>query len=146
MWKFRSMVASAEEQLEQLSAQNVYGDEPLFKVVRDPRITRLGRFLRRTSLDELPQFWNVLRGDMSLVGPRPPLPGEVDRYAERHFVRLDVRPGLTGPWQVSGRNRIMAFEEVIALESAYIADWSFARDASILARTLPAVIRMDGAL
>jgi lipopolysaccharide/colanic/teichoic acid biosynthesis glycosyltransferase len=70
----------------------------------------------------------------------------VDRYAERHFVRLDVRPGLTGPWQVSGRNRIMAFEEVIALESAYIADWSFARDASILARTLPAVIRMDGAL
>ena len=146
MWKFRSMVAAAEEQLEQLSAQNVYGDEPLFKVVRDPRITRLGRFLRRTSLDELPQFWNVLRGDMSLVGPRPPLPGEVDRYAERHFVRLDVRPGLTGPWQVSGRNRIMAFEEVIALESAYIADWSFARDASILARTLPAVIRMDGAL
>ncbi len=146
MWKFRSMVAAAEEQLEQLSAQNVYGDEPLFKVAHDPRITRLGRFLRRTSLDELPQFWNVLRGDMSLVGPRPPLPGEVERYAERHFVRLDVRPGLTGPWQVSGRNRIMHFEDVIALESAYIANWSFARDASILLRTLPAVIRMDGAL
>ncbi len=146
MWKFRSMVAAAEEQQEKLSAQNVYGDEPLFKVVHDPRITPLGRFLRRTSLDELPQFWNVLRGDMSLVGPRPPLPGEVERYAERHLVRLDVRPGLTGPWQVSGRNRIMHFEDVIALESAYIADWSFARDASILARTLPAVIRMDGAL
>ena len=146
MWKFRSMVAAAEEQQEQLNARNVYGDEPLFKVVHDPRITALGRFLRRTSLDELPQFWNVLRGDMSLVGPRPPLPGEVERYAERHFVRLDVRPGLTGPWQVSGRNRIMHFEDVIALESAYIAEWSFARDVSILARTLPAVIRMDGAL
>ena len=146
MWKFRSMVALAEEQLEQVSAQNVYGDEPLFKVVHDPRITTLGRFLRQTSLDELPQFWNVLRGEMSLVGPRPPLPGEVARYAERHLVRLDVRPGLTGPWQVSGRNRIVHFEDVIALESAYIANWSFARDASILMRTLPAVIRMDGAL
>ena len=146
MWKFRSMVAAAEEQQEQLNARNVYGDEPLFKVVHDPRITALGRFLRRTSLDELPQFWNVLRGDMSLVGPRPPLPGEVERYAERHFVRLDVRPGLTGPWQVSGRNRIMHFEDVITLESAYIAEWSFARDVSILMRTLPAVIRMDGAL
>ncbi len=146
MWKFRSMVASAEEQQQELLAQNVYGDEPLFKVPHDPRITMLGTFLRRTSLDELPQFWNVLRGEMSLVGPRPPLPGEVDRYDERHFVRLDVRPGLTGPWQVSGRNRIMHFEDVIALESAYIANWSFARDAMILARTLPAVIRMDGAL
>ncbi len=146
MWKFRSMVLAAEEQLELVSGQNVYGDEPLFKVVHDPRITMLGKFLRRTSLDELPQFWNVLRGDMSLVGPRPPLPGEVARYAERHLVRLDVRPGLTGPWQVSGRNRIVHFEDVIALESAYIANWSFARDASILMRTLPAVIRMDGAL
>ncbi len=146
MWKFRSMIASAEEQQEELRARNVYGEEPLFKIAHDPRITRLGAFLRRTSLDELPQFWNVLRGEMSLVGPRPPLPDEVARYAERHLVRLDVRPGLTGPWQVSGRNRIVHFEEVIQLESAYIADWSFARDAMILARTLPAVIRMDGAL
>lgn len=146
MWKFRSMIASAEEQQAELSSRNVYGDEPLFKVVHDPRITSLGSFLRRTSLDELPQFWNVLRGSMSLVGPRPPLPDEVARYAARHFIRLDVRPGLTGPWQVSGRNRIMHFEDVVALESAYIAKWSFARDAMILARTLPAVIRMDGAL
>ena len=146
MWKFRSMIASAEEQQAELSSRNVYGDEPLFKVPHDPRITSLGSFLRRTSLDELPQFWNVLRGDMSLVGPRPPLPDEVARYAPRHYIRLDVRPGLTGPWQVSGRNRIMHFEDVVALESAYIAEWSFARDAIILARTLPAVIRMDGAL
>jgi exopolysaccharide biosynthesis polyprenyl glycosylphosphotransferase len=146
MWKFRSMIATAEEQQEPLRARNVYGDEPLFKIAHDPRITRFGRFLRRTSLDELPQFWNVLRGEMSLVGPRPPLPDEVARYSERHLVRLDVRPGLTGPWQVSGRNRIVHFEEVVRMESEYIADWSFARDAMILARTLPAVMRMDGAL
>lgn len=146
MWKFRSMIAEAESQQDELREQNVYGEEPLFKIPQDPRITAFGTFLRRTSLDELPQFWNVLRGDMSLVGPRPPLPDEVARYREHHFIRLDVRPGLTGPWQVSGRNRIMHFEDVVKLESAYIADWSFARDAMILARTLPAVIRMDGAL
>jgi len=146
MWKFRSMIAGAEEQQDELRARNVYGDEPLFKIAHDPRITPFGAFLRKTSLDELPQFWNVLRGDMSLVGPRPPLPGEVALYQSRHLIRLDVRPGLTGPWQVSGRNRIIHFEDVVALESAYIADWSFARDAMILLRTLPAVIRMDGAL
>ena len=146
MWKFRSMIAAAEEQQDELRARNVYGEEPLFKIAHDPRITRFGRFLRKTSLDELPQFWNVLRGEMSLVGPRPPLPDEVARYTERHLVRLDVRPGLTGPWQVSGRNRIVHFEDVVAMESEYIAHWSFARDAVILARTLPAVIRMDGAL
>ena len=145
MWKFRSMVAGADAQRAALRARNVYGDEPLFKVARDPRITPLGRLLRRTSLDELPQFWNVLRGDMSLVGPRPPLPDEVARYEERHLVRLDVRPGLTGPWQVSGRNRIVAFDDVVALETSYIANWTFAEDALILARTIPAVIRMDGA-
>lgn len=145
MWKFRSMVASADTQRSALRARNLYGDEPLFKVPHDPRITPLGRFLRRTSLDELPQFWNVLRGEMSLVGPRPPLPDEVERYEERHFIRLDVRPGITGPWQVSGRNAILHFEDVVRLESAYIAEWSFARDAGILLRTLPAVIRMDGA-
>ncbi len=145
MWKFRSMIAAAEEQQEELRARNVYGDEPLFKIAHDPRITRFGAFLRKTSLDELPQFWNVLRGEMSLVGPRPPLPDEVARYRQHHFIRLDVRPGLTGPWQVSGRNRIIHFEDVIRLESAYIAEWSFARDAMILLRTVPAVIRMDGA-
>jgi exopolysaccharide biosynthesis polyprenyl glycosylphosphotransferase len=145
MWKFRSMIAAAEEQQDELRARNVYGDEPLFKIAHDPRITRFGALLRKTSLDELPQFWNVLRGEMSLVGPRPPLPDEVARYQQHHFIRLDVRPGLTGPWQVSGRNRIIHFEDVIRLESAYIAEWSFARDAMILLRTLPAVIRMDGA-
>ena len=145
MWKFRSMIATAEAQQDVLRSRNVYGDEPLFKIAHDPRITRFGALLRKTSLDELPQFWNVLRGEMSLVGPRPPLPDEVARYREHHFIRLDVRPGLTGPWQVSGRNRIIHFEDVIRLESEYIAEWSFARDAMILLRTLPAVIRLDGA-
>jgi exopolysaccharide biosynthesis polyprenyl glycosylphosphotransferase len=145
MWKFRSMIEFAEDQRDALMSRNYYGDEPLFKVSHDPRITRFGTFLRRTSLDELPQLWNVLRGDMSLVGPRPPLPDEVARYSEHHFIRLDMRPGLTGPWQVSGRNRIMHFEDVVQLEAAYISNWSFAQDAMILARTLPAVLRMDGA-
>jgi exopolysaccharide biosynthesis polyprenyl glycosylphosphotransferase len=145
MWKFRSMIADAEEQQEALAEQNVYGTEPLFKLERDPRITPLGRVLRRTSLDELPQFWNVLRGEMSLVGPRPPLPREVARYAEPHLTRLDVRPGLTGPWQVSGRNRVVRFEDVLALERAYIERWSFGTDVGILLRTVPAVLRMDGA-
>jgi exopolysaccharide biosynthesis polyprenyl glycosylphosphotransferase len=145
MWKFRTMGVGAEEQLQVLRGKNVYGDEPLFKVPNDPRITPLGAFLRVTSLDELPQLWNVLRGEMSLVGPRPPLPGEVRRYDSAHYVRLDVRPGLTGPWQVSGRNRIMHFEDVVRLEADYIGNWSVWRDALILARTVPAVIRMDGA-
>jgi exopolysaccharide biosynthesis polyprenyl glycosylphosphotransferase len=145
MWKFRSMIDTAEAHRAELLSRNYYGDEPLFKVAHDPRITRFGRFLRRTSLDELPQLWNVLRGEMSLVGPRPPLPDEVARYSEHHFIRLDMRPGLTGPWQVSGRNRIMHFEDVVQLEADYISNWSFAQDAMILARTLPAVIRMDGA-
>jgi exopolysaccharide biosynthesis polyprenyl glycosylphosphotransferase len=145
MWKFRSMVDGAEEQQSEIAAGNVYGDDPLFKVAHDPRITACGRFLRRTSLDELPQFWNVLRGEMSLVGPRPPLPGEVARYQDAHLMRLDVRPGLTGPWQVSGRNRVVRFEDVLRLERSYIEHWSFAQDVMILLRTLPAVIRMDGA-
>mgnify|MGYP002778282966 CR=1 FL=1 len=116
-----------------------HGD-PLVRLVRPGE-----RFRRVTSLDELPQLWNVLRGEMSLVGPRPPLPDEVTRYATQHYVRLDVRPGLTGPWQVSGRNRIMHFEDVVKLEAEYIGQWSMWRDASILVRTVPAVVRMDGA-
>jgi exopolysaccharide biosynthesis polyprenyl glycosylphosphotransferase len=145
MWKFRSMVRSAEQQFEALLALNVYGDQPYFKLARDPRITPLGRFLRRSSLDELPQLWNVLRGEMSLVGPRPSLLDDLLRYRPHHFIRLDVLPGLTGPWQVSGRSNIMHFDDVVALESDYIGNWSMWRDMAILLRTLPAVIRMDGA-
>jgi lipopolysaccharide/colanic/teichoic acid biosynthesis glycosyltransferase len=111
----------------------------------DPRVTRIGAFLRRTSLDELPQLWNVLLGHMSVVGPRPPLPCEVALYQEHHYTRLNMRPGMTGPWQASGRNRITDFEEVVRLESAYIRQWSIWKDLAILLRTIPVVLRMDGA-
>ena len=111
----------------------------------DPRTTPLGRWLRRTSLDELPQLVNVLKGDMSLVGPRPPLSSEVALYEAHHYARFDVKPGLTGPWQVAGRNEVTDFEKVVALESAYIRNWSLGSDLAILLRTVPAVVRMNGA-
>jgi lipopolysaccharide/colanic/teichoic acid biosynthesis glycosyltransferase len=116
----------------------------MFKIARDPRITRVGAFLRKTSLDELPQLLNVLKGDMSLVGPRP-LPSEGVEYDEHHTARLAVRPGITGPWQVSGRNQITDFEQVVALEVEYLRAWSFWRDVEILARTVPAVVMGRGA-
>lgn len=143
--KFRSMCVDAEQRLAKLREASVYGDGRLFKMQRDPRITRVGAFLRRTSLDELPQLWNVLIGDMSLVGPRPPIPSEVALYDDHHYTRFDVKPGITGPWQVSGRNRITDFEEVMRLETAYIRDWGLGKDIAILLRTVPAVLRMDGA-
>jgi lipopolysaccharide/colanic/teichoic acid biosynthesis glycosyltransferase len=123
----------------------MYGDLRLFKVKNDPRVTRIGGFLRRTSLDELPQLWNVLRGDMSLVGPRPPLPCEVELYEEHHYTRFDMRPGITGPWQVSGRNRITDFDAVLQLEFGYLRQWSIWKDFGILLRTVPEVLKMKGA-
>jgi exopolysaccharide biosynthesis polyprenyl glycosylphosphotransferase len=137
--KFRTMVARAEEQKSELQHLNEYADGRLFKIKNDPRITRLGRFLRRTSLDELPQLWNVLRGEMSLVGPRPCVPEELTQYLPHHLTRLFVLPGVTGPWQVSGRNEITDFEEVIRLDREYIENWSIFTDASILLRTIPAL-------
>ena len=143
--KFRSMVDDAEAQRDGLTPRSLYSDRRLFKIKNDPRVTRLGTFLRRTSLDELPQLWNVFRGDMSLVGPRPPLPSEVDLYEEHHYTRFDVKPGMTGPWQVSGRNSITDFEEVIQLETGYIRGWSIWKDLGILLRTVPVVLLMRGA-
>jgi exopolysaccharide biosynthesis polyprenyl glycosylphosphotransferase len=143
--KFRSMVVNAEDRLAELRSSSIYPDERLFKVVDDPRVTRVGRFLRRTSLDELPQLLNVLAGQMSLVGPRPPLPSEVEAYEEHHYARFDVKPGITGPWQTGGRNAITDFEEVVRMESEYIRRWSFLEDLRILARTIPAVVRGSGA-
>jgi len=145
IYKFRSMLDGAEQQLDELRKQSIYKDGRLFKVVSDPRVTRVGSVLRKTSLDELPQLFNVLRGDMSLVGPRPPLLQEVALYEEHHYCRFDVKPGITGPWQVSGRNAITDFEQVIRLESAYIREWSVWLDFKILLRTLPVVLRMSGA-
>ena len=144
IYKFRTMVADAEAKKKELAAQSVYESPHMFKMERDPRITRIGAFLRKTSLDELPQLWNVLIGDMSLVGPRP-LPDEGAEFEEHHTVRLCVRPGITGPWQVSGRNSITDFEQVVALEEDYIRSWSLWRDVQILWQTVPAVVMQRGA-
>jgi lipopolysaccharide/colanic/teichoic acid biosynthesis glycosyltransferase len=119
-------------------------DGPVFKIRNDPRITPVGRFLRRYSLDEIPQLWNVWWGDMSLVGPRPPIPGEVDQYHILQRRRLSLRPGLTCLWQVAGRNEI-GFDDWVRLDLEYIDSWSLTLDCQILLRTLPAVLRGTGA-
>jgi lipopolysaccharide/colanic/teichoic acid biosynthesis glycosyltransferase len=145
IFKFRTMIAGAEERREELLGQSIYADRRLFKIVGDPRLTRLGGWLRRTSVDELPQLFNVLKGEMSLVGPRPPIPSEVDLYEAHHYARFDVKPGMTGPWQVGGRNRITDFEQIVALETRYIRDWSLLADIVLLCRTVGAVLWMRGA-
>lgn len=144
--KFRTMVRDADARREGLRGRSLYLDGRLFKVKNDPRVTRLGAFLRRTSLDELPQLWNVLCGDMSLVGPRPPMTSEVELYEAHHYARFYVKPGITGPWQVNGRNSITDFEEVIRLENEYIRDWTIWKDLGLLFRTIPAVLLMRGAV
>ena len=146
MLKLRTMVRDADARAAEVQSVNVYHDPRLFKADADPRVTPIGRFLRHSSLDELPQLWNVLRGEMSLVGPRPPLPREVARYRIRHYVRFEVAPGITGPWQVSGRNEIRDFETIVDLEQRYIAGWTVWRDLGLLLRTIPAVLSMRGAL
>jgi exopolysaccharide biosynthesis polyprenyl glycosylphosphotransferase len=142
-YKLRTMVVDAEERLAELHAQTGYRDG-LFKMEADPRITRPGRWLRRFSIDELPQLCNVLRGEMSLVGPRPPLPTEVAHYAKDTVRRLRVRPGMTGLWQVSGRSDL-AYDEAVRLDLYYVDNWSMLQDLTILARTLFAVIGSRGA-
>jgi exopolysaccharide biosynthesis polyprenyl glycosylphosphotransferase len=142
-YKFRTMVADAEARKAELAALNE-ADGPIFKIRDDPRMTRVGRFLRRTSLDELPQFWNVLRGDMSLVGPRPPTPDEVACYEEWHRRRLDATPGLTGLWQVLGRSDT-SFDEMVRLDIYYAENWSPGMDFRILLQTIPVVISGKGA-
>lgn len=141
--KFRSMRATAEAEQARLAALNEV-DGPIFKIRQDPRLTRVGWFLRRFSLDELPQFFNVLSGDMSLVGPRPPIPHEVGQYEDWHLQRLEVSPGLTGLWQVSGRSEL-TFDEMVLLDIWYIENWSLGLDFKILLRTIPAVLFGNGA-
>jgi lipopolysaccharide/colanic/teichoic acid biosynthesis glycosyltransferase len=154
-YKFRTMREGADENLHrQAYRKNIRGlaeanagddEKPVFgKVKDDPRVTRVGRFLRRTSLDELPQFLNVLQGEMSVVGARPPIPYEVEDYDVRHRRRLDMKPGITGLWQVSGRNRL-TFEEMVQIDLFYIENWSLWLDLKIILLTLPAVWRGDGA-
>jgi lipopolysaccharide/colanic/teichoic acid biosynthesis glycosyltransferase len=142
-WKFRSMVCGAEESKATLLHLNEV-DGPVFKVARDPRITPLGRFLRRSSLDELPQLLHVLRGEMTLVGPRPPEPQEVEQYEPWQMRRLSVRPGLTCLWQISGRS-LIGFEEWMRLDLEYIDNRSIGLDAKILVKTIPAVCSGRGA-
>ncbi len=144
MLKFRTMVVDAEEKLDQIAELNVHDSQTLFKAVNDPRVTRVGHFLRRFSLDELPQLINVVRGDMSLVGPRPPLPREVENYDSVARRRFLVRPGLTGLWQVSGRSDLDPIESV-RLDTLYVENWSLGLDVRILARTARAVLSSDGA-
>jgi exopolysaccharide biosynthesis polyprenyl glycosylphosphotransferase len=145
MWKFRSMEHMSERRRDDIAHLNHYQDARLFKLKQDPRITRVGRWLRRFSLDELPQLFNVIAGEMSLVGPRPPLPKEVVKYEQRHFIRLTVVPGMTGPWQTSGRNLITDFEEVVRIERAYIEQWSLGLDLRIMAKTAGVMISGEGA-
>jgi lipopolysaccharide/colanic/teichoic acid biosynthesis glycosyltransferase len=145
MLKFRTMASDAEQRQADLMELNEMKG-PVFKIENDPRITPLGRFLRRTSIDEFPQLWNVLRGEMSLVGPRPLPLYEIDRIekdAQRR--RLSVKPGLTCLWQISGRNGITSFEEWVALDLKYIDNWSLWLDLKILLKTIPVVLRGSGA-
>jgi lipopolysaccharide/colanic/teichoic acid biosynthesis glycosyltransferase len=143
LWKFRTMVMDAEEHKAQLTALNE-ANGVLFKMRRDPRVTKVGAWLRRWSLDELPQLINVIVGDMSLVGPRPALPQETARYGDDMQRRLKVRPGITGLWQVSGRSNL-AWEEAVRLDIRYVENWSVMLDMQILWKTCAAVTRGSGA-
>lgn len=143
IYKFRSMCIDAEKQLGSLKKKNEK-DGPIFKIEDDPRITKIGRVLRRTSIDELPQLFNILHGDMAFVGPRPPLPSEVLQYNDYQMQRVTIKPGLTCYWQVQGRSNI-GFDEWVRLDIKYIQECGILTDIKILLRTVSAVIRRDGA-
>jgi len=143
MYKFRSMVTDAEDRLKDILEYNEISGA-MFKMKDDPRITKIGKFIRKTSIDELPQLFNVLKGDMSLVGPRPPLEREVVQYSTYHYQRLLVTPGCTGLWQVSGRN-LLSFDEMILLDLEYIKNRSISKDVLILLRTVKVILKPEGA-
>ena len=138
------MYTDAEQRKQELMAQNKM-QGLMFKMDDDPRVTKVGKFIRRTSIDELPQFWNVLRGDMSLVGTRPPTVDEYEQYDSHHKRRLSMKPGITGLWQVSGRSDIQDFEEVVKLDVWYIDNWSLKLDVKLLFKTIAVVIKRTGA-
>jgi exopolysaccharide biosynthesis polyprenyl glycosylphosphotransferase len=142
-WKFRTMVPDADKMKTDLKIYNIMKG-PVFKIKNDPRITKIGKFLRKYSLDELPQLWSVLKGDMSLVGPRPAGPEELERYESWHRRKLSIRPGITCLWQVSGRNEIEDFDEWVKLDVRYIENWSIWLDLKIILKTIPAVFRGTG--
>ena len=142
IWKFRSMVVGADQQKHLVKNQ---AKGHIFKNENDPRVTRVGRFLRRTSLDEFPQFWNVLKGEMSLVGTRPPTLDEVSQYEQHHFQRLWVKPGITGEWQVRGRSNVIDFEEIVSMDLDYQRRWSSLYDLSLIWQTITVVLARKGA-
>jgi exopolysaccharide biosynthesis polyprenyl glycosylphosphotransferase len=144
IYKFRSMYVDAEERKKELMAQNEMKG-PMFKMEHDPRITKVGRFIRKTSIDELPQFWNILKGEMSLVGTRPPTEEEFRQYKGYHRRRLSATPGLTGLWQVSGRSNTKDFEEIVKMDVEYIDNWSLKEDIKILFKTVGVVMKGKGA-
>jgi exopolysaccharide biosynthesis polyprenyl glycosylphosphotransferase len=143
-YKFRTMVKDAEQKLNDLLSKNEMKG-PAFKITNDPRLTSIGGFLRKASIDELPQFFNVLKGDMSLVGPRPPLPSEISSYHDWHWRRLSMRPGITCLWQIKGRNTIVDFDKCARLDLQYIDNWSLKFDLIILLKTIPVVLFAKGA-
>ena len=146
IYKFRSMYMDAEERKKELMEQNKVKDGMMFKMDDDPRIIKgIGHFIRKTSIDEFPQFWNVLKGDMSMVGTRPPTLDEWEKYSPRHRIRMATKPGLTGMWQVSGRSNITDFEEVVKLDERYIREWCFALDIKIILKTVGNMVSGDGA-
>jgi lipopolysaccharide/colanic/teichoic acid biosynthesis glycosyltransferase len=145
MYKFRSMSTDAEERLESLLNRNEMKDGVIFKLTNDPRVTRLGYWLRKTSLDELPQLVNVVKGDMSLVGPRPLPTYEVAKHATYQLRRLEVVPGCTGLWQTSGRSDVDSFKRMVELDFEYMRDWSFRYDLAILLRTIGVLFKTEGA-
>jgi exopolysaccharide biosynthesis polyprenyl glycosylphosphotransferase len=145
VWKFRTMVTNADQLQKELEGQNETQDGIMFKMKDDPRITKLGKFLRRYSFDELPQLFNVLFGEMSLIGPRPFPLRDVEKFNDHHFIRHEVLPGITGLWQVSGRSEITDFEEVVRLDTTYIENWSLWLDFQILLRTVQVVFQRRGA-
>ena len=158
MYKFRSMYLDAEERKAELMKDNKLGDGKMFKIDFDPRVignkvmpdgshkTGIGEFIRKTSLDEFPQFFNVLKGDMSIVGTRPPLISETNLYEYQHFARLAIKPGITGMWQVSGRSEITDFDEVVKLDKYYIENWNLGLDIKILLKTVLVVVCKKGAV
>ena len=144
MYKFRSMCIDAEARKEELLQKNEM-DGFMFKIKDDPRVTKVGKFIRKTSIDELPQLFNVIKGDMSLVGTRPPTVDEVSKYERGQWRRISIKPGVTGLWQISGRNSITDFDEVVELDLRYIDNWSLSADIAILIKTVGVLLTRKGA-
>ena len=145
IYKFRSMYIDAEERKKELLEQNELEGGVMFKIKDDPRITRVGKFIRKTSIDELPQFFNILGGSMSLVGTRPPTLDEVEKYETSQWRRISIKPGLTGMWQVSGRSNIKSFDEIVELDTEYIDNWTLGMDIKIIFKTILVLLKHDDA-